>query len=63
MGYTKIRLIVKNGYKWLAELVGAELEVEVYEDDFEIDNAWIKEKIRADIYLAHQNNGATYYCI
>ena len=39
MGYTKIRLIVKNGYKWLAELVGAELEVEVYEDDFEIDNA------------------------
>ncbi len=39
MGYTKIRLIVKNGYKWLAELVGAELEGEVYEDDFEIDNA------------------------
>ncbi|GAB1405088.1 MAG: hypothetical protein PHX54_02530 [Lentimicrobiaceae bacterium] len=39
MGYTKIRLIVKNGYKWLAELVGPGLEVEIYEEDFEIDNA------------------------
>jgi hypothetical protein len=37
MGYVKIRLIVKNGYKWLAELIGAELEIEVTEDDFVLD--------------------------
>ncbi|MCO5265506.1 MAG: hypothetical protein M9948_06465 [Lentimicrobium sp.] len=37
MGYVKIRLIVKNGYKWLAELIGADLEIEIYEDDFVID--------------------------
>lgn len=38
MGYIKIRLIVKNGYKWLVELIGADLQIEVYEDDFVIDN-------------------------
>ncbi|HOP13366.1 hypothetical protein [Lentimicrobium sp.] len=37
MGYVKIRLIVKKGYKWLAELIGAELEIEVTEDDFVLD--------------------------
>lgn len=37
MGYIRIRLIVKKGYKWLAELVGADLEIEVSEDDFIID--------------------------
>lgn len=37
MGYVKIRLIVKNGYKWLAELIGAELEIEVTEEDFVLD--------------------------
>jgi len=40
MGYVKIRLIVKRGYKWLVELVGADLEIEVYEDDFVIENSW-----------------------
>lgn len=38
MGYVRIRLIVKHGYKWIAELIGAELEIEVYEDDFILDN-------------------------
>ncbi len=37
MGYIKIRLIVKNGYKWLAELIGADLEIEVSEEDFVVD--------------------------
>ncbi|MBW6490550.1 MAG: hypothetical protein K0B15_05070 [Lentimicrobium sp.] len=37
LGYTRIRLVVKNGYKWLAELIGADLEVEVYEEDFVVD--------------------------
>ena len=40
MGYVKIRLIVKRGYKWLVELVGADLEIEVYEDDFVVENSW-----------------------
>jgi hypothetical protein len=38
MGYVKIRLIMKTGYKWLVELIGADLEIEVYEDDFVVDN-------------------------
>jgi len=38
MGFTQIRLIIKRRYKWLAELVGAELEIEVSEDDFYINN-------------------------
>lgn len=37
MGYIKIRLIVKHGYKWLAELIGADMQIEVYEDDFVVD--------------------------
>lgn len=37
MGYTRIRLIVKNNYKWLAQLLDADLEVEIYEDDFVLD--------------------------
>lgn len=36
MGFTQIRLIIKRDYKWLVELVGADLEIEVYEDDFVI---------------------------
>jgi hypothetical protein len=36
MGFTEIRLIIKRDYKWLVELVGADLEIEVYEDDFVI---------------------------
>jgi len=34
LGFTEIRLIIKHDYKWLAELVGADLEIEVYENDF-----------------------------
>ena len=34
LGFTEIRLIIKHEYKWLAELVGADLEIEVAEDEF-----------------------------
>lgn len=34
LGFTLIRLIIKRGHKWLAELEGAGLEIEVSEDDF-----------------------------
>ncbi len=34
LGFTKIRLIIKRGSKWLAELVDAGLEIEVSDDDF-----------------------------
>ena len=34
LGYTEIRLIMKHNYKWLAELIGADLEIEVSENDF-----------------------------
>lgn len=34
MGFTEIRLIIKRDYKWLVELIGADLEIEVFEEDF-----------------------------
>jgi hypothetical protein len=34
LGFTEIQLIIKRDYKWLAELIGAGLEIEVYETDF-----------------------------
>jgi|GEM_PF-757876 len=34
LGYTDIRLIIRRNYKWLAELIGADLEIEVSENDF-----------------------------
>ena len=34
LGFTEIRLIIKRDYKWLAELIGAGLEIEVSESDF-----------------------------
>lgn len=37
MGMTKIKLIVKRQYKWLVELVGADLMLEVREEDFILD--------------------------
>lgn len=37
MGLTEIRLIVKRHYKWLVELVGADLTLEVREEDFVLD--------------------------
>jgi hypothetical protein len=34
LGFIEIRLIEKHDIKWLAELVEAELNIEVYEEDF-----------------------------
>ena len=34
LGFTEIRLIIKRDYKWLAELIGTDLEIEVTENDF-----------------------------
>ena len=34
LGLTEIRLLIKRDYKWLAELIGADLEIEVSENDF-----------------------------
>ena len=36
-GYTRIELIEKYGFKWIAEVVGSGKEIEVYEDEFTID--------------------------
>jgi hypothetical protein len=36
-GYRNIELIEKIGYKWLVRICGCGLEIEVYEDEFEID--------------------------
>lgn len=38
LGYTEIRLIEKRNLKWLAELTEAELNIEIYEDEFVIEN-------------------------
>jgi len=38
LGFTEIRLISKRNHKWLVLLVGADLEIEVSEEDFIIDN-------------------------
>lgn len=37
LGYIEIRLIEKLGIKWLVELIEAELNIEVYEDEFELE--------------------------
>lgn len=37
LGYIEIRLIEKLGIKWLVELIDAELNIEVYEEDFVIE--------------------------
>ena len=34
LGFTEIRLLMKGDNKWLAVLIGAELEIEVSENDF-----------------------------
>ena len=34
LGFTEIQLIMKGDYKWLAVLIGADLEIEVSENDF-----------------------------
>jgi hypothetical protein len=35
-GYTAIVLIEKRHYVWLVEICGAGLQIELYEDEFEI---------------------------
>lgn len=37
LGYIEIRLIEKHDFKWLAELIGADLTIEVYEDEFVLE--------------------------
>jgi hypothetical protein len=37
LGYVEIRLIEKRDIKWLAELIEAELNIEVYEEEFVLD--------------------------
>jgi hypothetical protein len=39
MGYTSIKLIIKRKHKWLAELVGADVEIEVSEDEFTLNDS------------------------
>lgn len=36
-GYTRIRLIEKLNYTWLAEVIGPGYMINVYEDEFIID--------------------------
>jgi len=37
LGYIEIKLIEKHDIKWLAELIEAEMKIEVYEEDFVLD--------------------------
>lgn len=37
LGLIDIRLIEKRDFKWLAELIDAEMNIEVYEEDFVLD--------------------------
>jgi hypothetical protein len=36
-GYRRIRIIEKVGYKWIVEILGSGIQIEVYEDEFEKD--------------------------
>ena len=36
-GYRNIELIQRYGNKWLVRICGSGLEIEVYEDEFELD--------------------------
>jgi hypothetical protein len=37
LGFIEILLIEKRDFKWLAELIGADLTIEVYEDEFVLE--------------------------
>lgn len=37
LGYKRIELIEKKGYRWLVRILGSGKEIEVYEDEFECD--------------------------
>ena len=36
-GYQAVRLLKREPYKWLVEIVSSGLEVEFYEDEFELE--------------------------
>lgn len=36
-GYTRIRIQRRSGYKWIVEICNSGLEIEVWEDEFELD--------------------------
>lgn len=36
-GYTRIRLLTPNEYKWMVEICGSNEVIEVYEDEFNLD--------------------------
>lgn len=36
-GYRRIELIEKRGHKWLVRIIDSGLEIEVYDDEFELD--------------------------
>ncbi|HNX89020.1 MAG TPA: hypothetical protein PLJ84_02495 [Bacteroidales bacterium] len=38
LGFIRIRLLIRRECKkWLVELIGSDLQIEVYEDDFVLD--------------------------
>jgi len=37
LGYTRIELIEKNGFKWTVKIIDSGKEIEVYEDEFDRD--------------------------
>ena len=38
MGYRNIKLVEKRAYKWLVRICGSGLELEVYEDEFVLND-------------------------
>lgn len=36
LGYTEIRLLIRHKDKWLAELLGADLHIEVSDEEFRL---------------------------
>ena len=51
LGFTEIRLIMKGDNKWLAVLIGADLEIEVSENDFVLNklDKTLKLQIETDL--------------
>ena len=37
-GYRAIELVEKNGYKWTVRIIDSGLELEVYDDEFIVDD-------------------------
>ena len=37
LGYYRIQIICRSGYKWLVEICGSGVQEEFYEDEFEIE--------------------------